>query len=111
MKNILEDLSLQFSGRIWGANGPLQVSRAMRSVCGGERWVGEETRLECGDVTVFRQETNRIFSLFNFISLFGKDNKSLINKIYVCLISSQKHFYPINWRTWFWLFNVSSSID
>ena len=87
MKNILEDLSLQFSGAVWGANGPLEVSRAMRSLCGGERWVEEETSLECQDVTVFRQETNRILILLNFISLFLQDNKTLINKIYVCLIS------------------------
>ena len=87
MKNILEDLSLKFSGSVWGANGPLEVSRGMRLVCGGERWVGEDTTITCRDVTVFRQATNRIstfFSLTSFLCL-DKTRKTLkfhlINKI------------------------------
>ena len=88
MKNILEDLSLKFSGSVWGANGPLEVSRGMRLVCGGERWVGEDTTITCRDVTVFRQATNRIqptfFSLTSVLCL-DKTRKTLnfhlINKI------------------------------
>ena len=58
MKNILEELSVQFSGTVWGGNGPLQLSRAMADLCWGERWVGRAERTECEDVTVFRQGTN-----------------------------------------------------
>ena len=76
MKNILEELSVQFSGTVWGGNGPLQLSRAMAELCSGERWVGRSEISECEDVTVFRQGTNQIrttlltnFLLFIFVSL------------------------------------------
>ena len=55
MKNILEELSGQFSGTVWGGNGPLQLSRAMAGLCSGEKWVGRPGITECEDVTVFRQ--------------------------------------------------------
>ena len=58
MKNVLDDLSEQFSGRVWGANGPLVVTRAMTGLCGGQGWVGQDDIIQCEDVTVFRQGTN-----------------------------------------------------
>ena len=85
MKNILEDLSVQFSGTVWGGNGPLQLSRAMEGLCSGERWVGRPEITECEDVTVFRQGTNSMrvtmrlltnFLLFIFLSLL----KETLNK-------------------------------
>ena len=106
MKNILEELSVQFSGTVWGGNGPLQLSRAMAGLCSGEKWVGRAEITECEDVTVFRQGTNPMrvtlltnFLLFIFLSLLKETlNKygllslrkfgvPLINKNFVCSIS------------------------
>ena len=83
MKNILEELSAQFSGTVWGGNGPLQLSRAMARHCSGERWVGRPGITECQDVRVFRQGTNQMrgtlltnFLLFIYVSLL----KETLNK-------------------------------
>ena len=81
MKNILEQLSVKFSGTVWGGNGPLQLTRAMAGLCSGEKWVGRSEITECQDVTVFRQGTNPMrvtmlvlinFLLFIFLSLLKK---------------------------------------
>ena len=72
---ILDNLRTDFSGREWGANGPVQLTKVMRDLCGrGDHDWSADTDHEtvCGNVTVFKQ----------------------------------KHFYPINWRQWFWMFKV-----
>ena len=83
MKNVLDDLSEQFSGRVWGANGPLVVTRAMTGLCDGQVWVGQDDIMQCEDVTVFRQGTNQMrgtlltnFLLFIYVSLL----KETLNK-------------------------------
>ena len=87
MKNVLDDLSEQFSGRVWGANGPLVVTRAMTGLCSGQGWVGQDVIVQCEDVTVFRQATNRIPTFFSLTSVLCLDKTRktlkfhLINKI------------------------------
>ena len=98
MKNVLDDLSEQFSGRVWGANGPLVVTRAMTGLCGGQVWVGQDVIMQCEDVTVFRQGTNNMivamlvltnFPFFVFICLFEKTKYERLSRK-VCSSIKQK---------------------
>ena len=113
MKNILEELSGQFSGTVWGGNGPLQLSRAMAGLCSGEKWVGRPGITECEDVTVFRQGgTNSMrvtglllinFILFIFSSLLKETlNKyGLLNLRKVWSSINQQEFRLFNFRNTF----------
>ena len=113
MKNILEELSGQFSGTVWGGNGPLQLSRAMAGLCSGQKWVGRPGITECEDVTVFRQGgTNSMrvtglllinFILFIFSSLLKETlNKyGLLNLRKVWSSINQQEFRLFNFRNTF----------
>ena len=70
VRRILDHLSREFSGSVWGANGPLMLTRVMVEYC-DEDWSDPEEVTWCRDVAVFKQ----------------------------------KHFYPVNWRHWFWMFS------
>ena len=109
MKNILDQLAVQFSGTVWGGNGPLQLSRAMADLCWGERWVGRVERTECEDVTVFRQGTNPMrvtlltnFLLFIFVSLLKETlNKYGLGLRKVWSSINQEEFGLFNFRNTF----------
>ena len=75
LQDILDHLNTEFSGSEWGANGPLQLTKAMKKSCDDQIWTSEEgdNITLCKDVTVFKE----------------------------------KHFYPINWRQWPWMFKVN----
>ena len=95
MKNVLDDLSEQFSGRVWGANGPLVVTRAMTGLCGGQVWVGQDVIMQCEDVTVFRQGTNQetICLLANFLLfIFNSLLNETLNK-YGLLLEKSLEFH------------------
>jgi len=54
---ILKTLKTEFSGVSWGANGPLQLTKAMRRYCKDTNWSESSgSRVECGDVTIFSQD-------------------------------------------------------
>ena len=111
MKNILDQLAVQFSGTVWGGNGPLQLSRAMAGLCSGESWVGRAERTECQDVTVFRQGTNPMrvtmlvltnFLLFIFLSLLIETlNKYGLSLRKVWSSINQEEFGLFNFRNTF----------
>ena len=58
MNDILDKLATEFSGSEWGANGPLQLTKAMRKYCEDQMWSSEDgdTISQCKDVTVFKEE-------------------------------------------------------
>ena len=92
MKNILDQLAIQFSGTVWGGNGPLQLSRAMAGLCSGERWVGRAERTECEDVTVFRQGTNPM----RVTMLVGGSYK--LSSLYLSLLIETLNKYGLSLR-------------
>ena len=55
--DILENLKTEFSGSEWGANGPLQLPKAMRKFCKDQMWTSEDGNItKCKDVTVFKEQ-------------------------------------------------------
>ena len=56
--DILQNLKIEFSGSEWGANGPLQLTKAMRKFCDDEMWSSDDgdNISQCKDVTVFKEE-------------------------------------------------------
>ena len=58
MNDILDKLATEFSGSEWGANGPLQLTKAMRKYCEDQMWSSKDgdTISRCKDVTVFKEE-------------------------------------------------------